>query len=106
MPETRLTRRCEKFYENQEEIFRLIAHDLGLKKFMDFARQKQLKIRESELENLSHRHPTDVPSRTYELLKLAHDRNTRESFPDIVLGALIKSRRLDLKNKIEADFLS
>lgn len=95
----------KQFYDNKEEIFRLISQEMGLRKFMDFARQKSLQIAESELENLSDSH-RDVPSRIYEVLKNASQRNSSDAFPDIILAALAKSGRVDLKTKIQKRFLS
>lgn len=94
----------EKYYQHEPDILNLIS-EMGIRKFMDFARQKEMRISPAELENVSIRF-RDVPSQIHHLLGLAAERNERHEFPDILLDCLRKAGRMDLKRKIEQQYLS
>lgn len=103
-PADRLGPREAKFYEHKSDIFRYIKENMGLKKFMDFARQKSMQIREAELENMEDRYRS-VEERIYQVLKLACERNRRDEFPGIVLRALQAAGHSDIKGDIERKYL-
>lgn len=100
-----LSPRSEQFHRHKDDIFRLIAQDLGQRKFLDFARQTDMKIIEGELENIAERY-RDVPSRIHHVLKIASERITPEEFPDVILNSLKYAGRIDLKKRIEQNYLS
>lgn len=99
-----LSTRSETFYARKDKIFQFILVELGYTKFLKLARQREMLVGDSELENIEEQY-SNVQRRIEKVLNLACERNSLETFPGVLLNSLEKAGHLRMRNDIERLFL-
>lgn len=81
-----------------QKVYSIISADIG-KKWKDMARG--LNIKESELDDITLKHPKDLKSQVFSVFQIFEEREDKRDLMRMICNALESARRNDLRQKVE-----